>query len=268
MSNYIKITAKVKSAEELTGYPGIVTFRGYYSNGMPFYYSPKLNRLASLPFVKIKPYEKDGYHYLILESGGILARSDWLKDISYIVDWSKCPIDEIIEVSNDQTNWYKMCFAGYDENDPNNKPFYTFAGGRNSKTSLPLREVVSVTLQDWNVVAGKYFLLYSKNNSYYVWFNLDNRNTDPGLQNKIPIEVNIQTGSPASYIANLVKEKLNTISDFNASISQNNNRVVEITIQDVGKVYDASPGNSGLSISIRTQGGDVVSWSFARPILP
>lgn len=272
--DYLTVTAFVQKAEDLTNIPGVIHFRGEDSRGY-FEYDKRLNALDGLK-VALDPLPSGNpYDYVVVATGGIRVRADWLQTIDYEVEWQTVPIDEVIEVSTGSGSWYKMHFAGYEPNSPNDKPYLTFQAGRSSETSLDLQEVISVTLSDWSDLGGKYFLFYSDDNSYYIWFDLDNESSDPGsaggpLENSgyTGVEVDIKTGEPANSIANSVKDAIDAISDFEAIISSEDDRIVEITVKQSGLVFDATPENSNLTISVKMQGGDIVGWSMARPILP
>lgn len=272
--DYLTVTAFVQKAEDITNTPGVIHFRGNDTRGY-FEYDKKLNALDGMKVGLIPLVAGHNYDYIVEATGGIRVRSDWLQTIDYEVDWVTVPIDEVIEVSTGSGSWYKMHFAGYEPNSPNSKPYLAFQAGRSSETALDLQEVISVTLSNWDGLAGKYFLFYSDTSSYYIWFNLENGNVDPGgsggpLENSgyTGIEVDIQTGEPADSIAESVKDAIDSISDFSAVISNQSNSIVEITVQESGLVFDATPENSNLTISVKMQGGDIVGWPMARPILP
>lgn len=276
MRNYILITGIVKTAEEITGVPGVVEFRGVDSNG-DYIYNKKLNSLSNFR-VSITPINRTNnnpYDYIVNGTGRLVVKSEWVKDIQVQVNWSLVPIDELVEVSANGQDWYKMHFAYYDENEPNGLKYLVFQAGRSSKTALNLKEIISVAVNSWSNLGGKYFILYSPNKTYYVWFNIDNASVDPAssggpLQNTnfIGIMVNIQTGAPASFIASKIAQAVNNVNEFTATVSPNNNSIVDIMVNQSGMVYDASPGNSGLSINVKMQGGDIVGWPFARIPLP
>lgn len=272
--DYLTLTAFVQKAEDITNIPGLRHFRGDDARGY-FEYNTKLNALDGMKVNLIVLDPGMPYDYIVEATGGIRVRADWLETIEYDVEWAAVPIDEVIEVSTGSGNWYPMHFAGYDPDNPNSKPYLTFQSGRSSKTALDLQEVIHVTLSDWENLGGKHFLFYSEADSFYIWFNLDENNSDPGGPNGpldglgyTGVEIKIQTGEPADSIASSVQQEIDAISDFSAAVSTEDNRIVEITVEETGKVYDATPENSNLTIQIKMQGGDIVSWSMARPILP
>jgi len=269
--DYLYITGYVKTAESVLNYPGVQSFRGEDSRGT-FMYDPKLNALDGYKSILFKRDTGDPYDYTVNATNAIRVRSDWIDSLDYDIDWTKVPIDEVIEVSTGNGSWYPMHFASYDPDNPNSEPYFTFRAGRSSTTSLELKERISINLTNWENLSGKYILIYSRTDSYYIWFNLDSGSTDPKSSggplydtNYDPIQVDIQTGEPANSIATKVKDQVNSIGAFNASVS---NSTVTIEVADYGKVYDASSGNSGLTVTTQVQGGDIESWPLARPILP
>lgn len=266
--DYLYITGYIRKAEDILNYPGTRTFRGEDSKGY-FSYDPKLNALNGYKSILFKAY--DSYDYVVNATNGIKVRSDWIDSLDYDVDWELVPIDEVIEVSSGNGKWYPMHFASYDPNNPNEKPYFTFKSGRSSETALNLKEKIEITLSNWENLSGKYILLYSKDNSYYIWFNLDEGSSDPGAsggplygEGYTGIEISISTGEPADSIAEKVGNETDSLDDFDSSVSSN---VVTIEVSEYGKVYDASNGTSELNVVTRMQGGDVEAWSLARPII-
>lgn len=268
---YLYIAAFIKSAEDILNYPGIKSFRGEDSRGS-FVYDPKLNALDGFKSTLFRRSSDDPYDYTVNATNAIRVRSDWVESLEYEIDWSLVPIDEVIEVSTGNGSWYPMHFASYDPDNPNDDPYFTFRAGRSSTTALELKERIEIVLTDWENLSGKYILIYSRTSGYYIWFDLDGGTTDPKSPggplydtNYQPIKIDIQTGEPASSIATKVKNEIDSLEAFNASVTSN---TVTIEIADSGKVYDASSGNSGLAVTTKIQGGDVESWPLARPILP
>lgn len=268
--DYLYLTGIIKSAQDVTGYPGIRKFAGEDSKGY-YFYSPRLNALDGFRERLFVAEPEETYDYIVNATNGLRVRSDWLESLEYEVDWTMVPLDEVIEVSTGDGNWYPMSFFKYDPDAPNN-PYFTFRAGRNSKTALDLNETVEVNLSDWENLGGKYFFIYSPDKTFYIWFNLDENNVDPGdpggplgTYSYTGLEISIETGEPANSIATKVKDAIDSRSEFNASVSSNK---VTIQVVESKAVYDASSGTTSLTINVTTQGGDVQSWPMARPILP
>ena len=205
------MTAKIQTAEELTGITGTKYFRGSDNNG-DFYYHTKLNKLSGLTTVLEFTEEDDPFDYVVQNSGGLRVRDTWLTEFQYETTWEEVPLDEIVEVSMDEANWYKMHFSHYDPDSPNNKYFFVFGAGRSSGTSLDWTEQITILLKDWTTLSGKHILLYSDTSKYYIWFNLDESSTEPTVTGYTGVEVNIETGEPAYSIAEKVKDLIDGLS--------------------------------------------------------
>jgi hypothetical protein len=204
----------------------------------------------------------------VLNTGGLRVRNNWIDNFQYETNWNLVPVDEIVEVSMDETNWYKMHFSHYDDAAPDGKYFFVFGAGRSSGTSLDWHETITITMKNWETLSGKHILIYSSDNKYYVWFNLDNGSTDPSITDYTGIEINIETGEPADSIASKVKDALDSLSDFNANISSSDDKIIEVEVAEAEKTYNASAANSGLQVNVIREGDDLVAWEYARPILP
>jgi hypothetical protein len=74
-----------------------------------------------------------------------------------------------------------------------------------------------------SIVSGQYFRMNSLNNinEYYVWFNKDGLGGNPGvnppLDTMIGIQIDINSSNTASEIAELTKNAIDILADFNAS---------------------------------------------------
>lgn len=268
-SQFTFITGKVQTAQQITGIPGIVEFRGKDMRGI-FYYDPKLNQLAELESVTLldPPPEDDSYDYVIANSGGLLVRADWVDGgptgIYPAVDWTNVPEGTEIEVSNDESTWFKMHFASYDPDDPNGRPYYVFGAGRSAFTAQDQwMEQISITVPDGAsaVANDEYFLLYSNEDTYYIWFNVDGAGTDPAIPDATGVEVALPASYSASDTASAIQTEVNNLADFSATVGTT---TVNITVQSAGKTYDAAKGTTDLHIVVTKQGGDVVNYPYAR----
>ncbi len=267
--DYIVITGKVQKAEDITGIPGLKTFRGQDARGI-YYYPAKLNQLAELEQVELldPPPEATMYDYIVKGSGGILVRADWVdgppNNIQSTIDWASLPEGTEVEVSNDEDTWFKMHFATYDPNDPNGRPYYVFGSGRSAYTAQDQWiEQISITVPDGisSVEGGEYFLLYSDDTKYYVWFNVDDEDTDPEITDHTGVEVTLTAGYSSNDTASAIHDAVSQLADFSSSLGTT---TVTITVQDSGKVYDATKGTTELHIVITKQGGDVINYPYAR----
>ena len=86
---------------------------------------------------------------------------------------------------------------------------------------------------------------------YYVWLDVSSGGSDPSLSGKTGVEVNISTDDNAATVATAVKNALDALSNFSASISSNE---VTVTNTNRGSVTDASDFNTNNAISTTTQG--------------
>jgi len=86
---------------------------------------------------------------------------------------------------------------------------------------------------------------------YYVYFILNGVGTDPSISGKTAISVFTSTDYSASGIATALKNALDALSNFSASVSSNE---VTVTNTNRGSVTDASDNNTGFTISTTTQG--------------
>lgn len=272
MENYYVIKGIIKTAEEITNKVGALTFRGKDAEG-EYVYHPKLNALKDFT-VDLTPITDNGYDYLVERTGGIRIREEWLKSKQVSVNWDLIPIDMIVETSMDEVNWYKMHFARYEPDSLSGRPYLTFAAGRSSKTALLVREttVLNFTNVLASTLSGKYFLVFSETNNYYVWFNLDNSSADPGSLGRplfdlgyIGLKVDYLSGETLESILGKVASKITSTGEFTANQLDINMRTIELTYKNTSIVKDANAGIvDNLVITVGLQGGDVISWPFAR----
>jgi hypothetical protein len=269
MSDVQYITGVIKSAEELTSITGAQTFGGEDSQGF-YAYSIKLNGYAGQR-VRLLDSDQAAYDYVVDGSGGLAIRDDWVDDIQTEVYWDQVPVDTDVEVSNDNTNWTPMHFAEYDPSSPDGKYYYVWVDGRTSHSTIGGTEVFEVTMVAASSLNSKYFLIFSDTDTYYVWFNVGGTGNDPadaggpiaGL-GYLGAEVALDSTDTSSMVAIKTKVVVDGLADFLAIISPNNSSVVAIAASQSGNVYDAQPGNSGLTIEIKIQGGDKESYQYAR----
>jgi len=102
----MKITGVVRSAEEITGVPGLIAFT--LIGNIP--YIGAMNDLAGQR-IELQPTPRSPHDYL---GNGFGWLRDWLKDISYI-DWDEVPVDTKIEVQGSDEVWKRRHFAYYDK---------------------------------------------------------------------------------------------------------------------------------------------------------
>ena len=91
---------------------------------------------------------------------------------------------------------------------------------------------------------------------YYVWLDVSSGGSDPSISGKTGVEVNISTNDTAATVATAVKNALDGLSNFSASVGvgAGNDNKVTVTNTNRGSVTDASDNNTGFTISTTTQG--------------
>ena len=89
---------------------------------------------------------------------------------------------------------------------------------------------------------------------YYVWIDVDNGSSDPSISGKTGVEVNISANDTANTIATAVKNALDALSNFSASVSTNEVTVTNANRGSVVDALDRSTGGTGFTISTTTQG--------------
>ncbi len=113
--------------------------------------------------------------------------------------------------------------------------------------------------------AADYFLLETVDNEYYVWFDVDNGNTDPDPVDTITgaaatdnghktgVEVDVASGDTAIQVAGKLATALAALSDI-TSASNGGTDTVTVTHATVGATNDAEDVNSGVTVAVSTQG--------------
>jgi hypothetical protein len=137
-----------------------------------------------------------------------------------------------------------------DFNNINNISQYNFVIGKTEITKITCNAASTLP----NSGTGGYLLINSANNKkkYYIWFNVDNNNTDPNLANKIGVEVKVNSTDSDTIVAQKLKQKMILyINDF--SISGTNNEVI-LETTDFGESDDTQDVSTGFTITILQQG--------------
>lgn len=112
-----------------------------------------------------------------------------------------------------------------------------------------------------NSLDGKYFFIYSAKDAtkYYVWINTSGGSAvDPAPAGSTAIEVAITTGDTAENVATAIKNAIDAMADFVATVGTNR---VTVTNADFGSCTDASDVDSGFTITVYTQGIGKTVWS-------
>ena len=102
---------------------------------------------------------------------------------------------------------------------------------------------------------------------YYVWLDVSSGGSDPSISGKTGVEVNVSTNDTASTVATAVKNALDGLSNFSASVGvgAGNDTTVTVTNANRGSVEDASDNNTGFTISTTTQGTGGLSSNISHP---
>lgn len=110
---------------------------------------------------------------------------------------------------------------------------------------------------------NKYFWIFTRAKSYYVWFNVNSGGADPaptapsgGPATTQGVEIAIATSATAAQVGDAVQTAVHALADFNAT--DDNAGVVTITNAVADNVKDAIDGNTvTFSFSTTTQGTDL-----------
>lgn len=126
--------------------------------------------------------------------------------------------------------------------------------------AIGIKEKITVVFQpdDSNSLHGKYWVLDTPLNKYYVWYNTSGTigSGDPNVPGRIGVEVALVTNDTATIVATKTSTVLNTLVDMTSVAS---NTQIVITISGVGDVTCASDGNAGVVITHQSNGGTSVT---------
>lgn len=111
---------------------------------------------------------------------------------------------------------------------------------------------VTTTGADASNLSNRHFIIEDENGSVCVWFNVDSSGTDPLIGDR-SIPVYISSGDLPTAIATAIFSALDGDAKFTASVDTND---VLITCVAAGARADVVAGNSGLAVSVFTQGSD------------
>lgn len=263
------ITGIILTASAITNnIPGMLSFTGQDTRG-PFYYDPRLNPLAGL-VLALQPATNSTYDYTTIS--GLNLRNSWVTNVQVQVFWDKVIQNTPVIVSADNINWISSYFDLYDPRDPNQEYYYVWNGGRTSYSHLNTSQVEEVTCVAALTLNSTYFTIYNgTQHSYYVWFNVNNNGIDPGLvggpffnTNFMGIPVLLLSSDQATDVALKLKVTMAGTPGFSATLTPNGPTTVAIASINVARTYAPSPGNSGLKISVVTEGNDEIGYKYAK----
>tara|TARA_R110000822_G_scaffold249116_1_gene376617 strand:- start:13 stop:855 length:843 start_codon:yes stop_codon:yes gene_type:complete len=125
---------------------------------------------------------------------------------------------------------------------------------------------------------NKYFLINAVNTDttvnvgyktvqYYVWMNVGSAGSDPSISGATGVEVTFAADASAPTVATAVKNKLDAITGFSASVGvgAGNDTTITVTNANKGAVTDASDNNTGFTISTTTQGTGQLTGNIKYP---
>lgn len=126
----------------------------------------------------------------------------------------------------------------------------------------PVAEYLIFVDKDF-IQPGSYFLLSSTLNSYYIWFNYENSNEDPQIEDRIGIEIKYDQFSVSSGITRDIIRSLNETNEFFVNV--NSIDILEIQASKHGPVL-APPNNgtTGFEIRVINEGKAPGAW-ILRP---
>lgn len=262
------ITGVILTASALTNITGMLSFTGQDARGN-FYYDPRLNYLAGL-VLGLQPSDNPSYDYTTLSS--LNVRNSWVTNVQIQVFWNKVSQNTPVQVSADNVNWINSYFDLYDPRDPNQEYYYVWNGGRTSYSHLNTSQVEEVTCVAALTLNSTYFTIYNgTQHSYYVWFNVNNNGIDPGLvggpffnTNFMGIPVLLLSSDQATDVALKLKVTMASTTGFSATLIPNDPTTVAIASTYVARTYAPSPSNSGLKISVVTEGNDEIGYKYAK----
>jgi len=126
---------------------------------------------------------------------------------------------------------------------------------------------------------NKYFLINAVNTDttvnvgyktvqYYVWMNVGSDGSDPSISGATGVEVTFAADASAPTVATAVKNKLDAITGFSASVGvgAGNDTTVTVTNANAGAVTNASDaGSTGFTITTSTEGTGQLTGNIKYP---
>jgi flagellar hook-associated protein 3 len=126
---------------------------------------------------------------------------------------------------------------------------YIFGGYDTDTLPFPRDEVT--TGAESSLSGGEYFNISSSTTDYYVWYDIDNGSTDPGVAGRTGIEVDISTGDTADQVAAATQSAIDALADLSASVLGSS-----VTITSGGEGIDATDSNTEFGFHNATYNGD------------
>jgi flagellar hook-associated protein 3 len=128
---------------------------------------------------------------------------------------------------------------------------YIFAG--HAADTLPFPQDEVTTGDESSLSGGEYFKFSSSTTDYYVWYDIDDGSTDPGIGGRTGIEVDISSGDTAEDVAAATESAINAAGDADLTAAATGASVV---IQNDEEGVDVVDGNTGFRFNNATYNGD------------
>ena len=127
---------------------------------------------------------------------------------------------------------------------------YIFAGHQTDTMPFPKNKVITEAASELS--GGEYFSI-SSDTDYYVWYDIDNGSSDPGISGRTGIEVDISSGATADQVAAATQAAIDALADFDATVSGDE---VTITLASNGDGVEITDGNTQFDLYNTTYNGD------------
>ena len=130
---------------------------------------------------------------------------------------------------------------------------YLFAGHDTDTIPFPRDEVTTGAAS--TLSGGESFNISSSTTDYYVWYDIADGSTDPGITGRTGIEVNISATNTAAEVASATQTAINGEADFGAAVSGSAVTIISPSGVD-GEAVHITDYNSGFSFQNATYNGD------------
>lgn len=101
-----------------------------------------------------------------------------------------------------------------------------------------------------------YFYIDTPEHEYYAWINVSSTGTDPAIDGRTGVEIDINQDDIADDVANAIYTALGALADMTAEVVGD---TVTVTNSSSGVVEDAVDYSTGFTISVITSGIDAVT---------
>jgi len=125
--------------------------------------------------------------------------------------------------------------------------------------SAPLPETLTIqsVADSSSSLNSKYWNLNTKNESFYIWYDVDGAGVNPQIAGREGIRVSVSANDTAETVAGNTNSKLNEIlvprGEFTTSILTD---TITLTMSENGPLEDSTAENSGFTINVTQEGVD------------